>query len=128
MSGFGSCTLLFSDDVARKLVEEMQGMGMVPAAIVATITRITAESIARAYKRLVMPLLGEGKSIDEIYICGGGAHNPNILKHLQAEFPEAQVMKLDDAPMKLDPSAKEAVLFALLGFLARRHLPRFWEL
>jgi len=109
---------LFSDDVARKLVEEMQGMGMVPAAIVATITRITAESIARAYKRLVMPLLGEGKSIDEIYICGGGAHNPNILKHLQAEFPEAQVMKLDDAPMKLDPSAKEAVLFALLGFLA----------
>ncbi|OAQ81266.1 hypothetical protein VFPFJ_09721 [Purpureocillium lilacinum] len=109
---------LFSDDLARKLVEEMQGMGMVPAAIVATITRITAESIARAYKRLVMPLLGEGKSIDEIYICGGGAHNPNILKHLQAEFPEAQVMKLDDAPMKLDPSAKEAVLFALLGFLA----------
>jgi 1,6-anhydro-N-acetylmuramate kinase len=111
---------LFSDDVARVLVEKMQASSKSPEAIIATITRITAESIARAYESIVLPLLGEGsRNIDEIYICGGGAYNPNILKHLRARFPQSRVMRLgdDDGPTKLDPSAKEAVLFALLGFL-----------
>lgn len=109
---------LFSDDMARELVQEMQASGMSNDAIISTVTRITAESIARAYEDFVIPLLGEGGNIDEIYICGGGAYNPNILKHLRARFPKSKVMKLNDAPMKLNPSAKEAVMFALLGFLA----------
>lgn len=110
---------LFSDDVARLLVDKMRSHGKSNEAIIATITRITAESIARAYTDYVFPFLEtEGCSnIDEIYICGGGAHNPNILKHLQARFPNSRVMKLDDAPVKIDPSAKEALLFAVLGFL-----------
>lgn len=110
---------LFSDDVARTLVEKLKAAGKSPAAIVATITRITAESIARAYEAFVLPRLREGAHIDEIYICGGGAHNPNILKHLRARFPESRVAKFDGAPdvSRLDPSAKEAVMFALLGFL-----------
>lgn len=106
---------LFSDDVARELVKKLQGSGNSGEAIIATITRITAESIARAYEQHVLPQL-KG-DIAEIYICGGGAHNPNILKHLQARFPHSRVLKLDDAPVKMDPSAKEAVMFALLGFL-----------
>ncbi|CAL5875006.1 uncharacterized protein PFLUO_LOCUS9309 [Penicillium psychrofluorescens] len=111
---------LFSDDVARGLVEKMQSSGKSPEAIIATITRITAESIARAYESIVLPRLDESRrNIDEIYICGGGAYNPNILKHLRARFPQSKVMRLDDddGPTKLNPSAKEAVLFALLGFL-----------
>lgn len=106
---------LFSDDVARKLVDKMQAQGKSPAAIIATITRITSESIARAYEQHVLPQLSG--PIDEVYICGGGAYNPNILKHLQARLPNSKVLKLNDAPVKLDPSAKEAVMFALLGFL-----------
>lgn len=106
---------LFSDDVARKLVDKLRASGKSDEAIIATITRITAESIARAYEQHVLPQLKS--PIGEIYICGGGAHNPNILKHLQSRFPQSKVLKLDDAPVKLDPSAKEAVMFALLGFL-----------
>lgn len=108
---------LFSDDISRALVEQMQALGKSPEAIIATITRITAESIVRAYEQFVIPLLEKGRGIDEIYVCGGGAYNPNILKHLQARFPESRVLKLNDAPTKLDPSAKEAVMFALLGYL-----------
>ncbi|KAH7120650.1 Anhydro-N-acetylmuramic acid kinase [Dactylonectria macrodidyma] len=108
---------LFSDDVALSIVKEMESAGKSHQAIIATITRITAESIARAYESFVLPYLGDDGNIDEIYICGGGAYNPNILRHLQARFPKSRVMTLDDAPVKLDPSAKEAVLFALLGFL-----------
>ncbi|EFW98652.1 glucokinase regulator family [Grosmannia clavigera kw1407] len=108
---------LFSDDVARVLVERLQARGHSPEAIIATITRITAESVARAYEDFVLPHLAAGAVIDEIYICGGGAYNPNILRHLQARFPLSRVARLDQAPTRLEASAKEAVLFALLGFL-----------
>lgn len=109
---------LFSDDVARSLVAQLKSRGKSDAAIVATITRITAESIARAYETFVMPQLKEGKFIDEIYVCGGGAYNPNIMKHLQTRFPQSKVQKFDGVAAKMDPSAKEAVLFAVLGYLA----------
>lgn len=111
---------LFSDDVASSLVEKMKSLNMAPEGIIATITRITAESIARAYETYAIPHLGQdgrGK-IDEIYICGGGAYNPNLMEHLQSRFPDSRVMKLDDAPTKLAPNAKEAVMFALLGYLS----------
>ncbi|KAI5458356.1 Anhydro-N-acetylmuramic acid kinase [Mariannaea sp. PMI_226] len=108
---------LFSDDIARSLVDRMKAEGKGPEAIIATITRITAESIALAYERFILPQLNEGGSVDDIYICGGGAYNPNIIKHLQARFPKSRILRLDDAPTKLNPSAKEAVMFALLGFL-----------
>lgn len=111
---------LFSDDVARSLVEKMQSLHMSAEAIIATVTRITAESISRAYERFVIPHLAQqGKGqLDEIYICGGGVYNPNILKHLQSRFSTSRVMKLDDAPAKLAPNAKEAVMFALLGYIS----------
>ncbi|KAM0554918.1 hypothetical protein ACHAPJ_006654 [Fusarium lateritium] len=108
---------LFSDDIAKSLVNSMRAACMSPEAIIATITRMTAESIARSYEQFVLPKLEEGDDIDEIYICGGGAYNPNILNHLENRFPKSRVLKLDDAPVKVDPSAKEAVLFALLGFM-----------
>ena len=81
-------------------------------------TRITSESISRAYENFIMPQLAPGKTIDEIYICGGGAYNPNIMQHLQTRFPATKVATLHEAPTSMDPSAKEAILFALLGFLA----------
>lgn len=111
---------LFSDDVARGLVERMQSHGMSAEAIIATITRITAESISRAYERFIIPHLEQRgrRQLDEIYICGGGVYNPNILTHLQSRFPDSRVMKLDDAPARLAPNAKEAVMFALLGYLS----------
>jgi 1,6-anhydro-N-acetylmuramate kinase len=111
---------LFSDDIARGLVEKMQSFGMSAEAIIATVTRITAESISRAYEQFIIPHLAEqGKGqLDEIYICGGGVYNPNILEHLQSRLPTSRVMKLDDAPAKLAPNAKEAVMFALLGYLS----------
>ena len=106
---------LFSDDVARTLVEKLAKQGRSHAAIIATITRITAESIARAYEQFVLP---KSNRIDEIYVCGGGAYNPNIMKHLQTRFQGTHVQRLDTAATGIEPNAKEAVLFALLGFLA----------
>lgn len=107
---------LFSDDVARRLVTSLQAAKLSPEGIIATITRITAESIAQAYEKHVLPGLG-GAGIDEVYICGGGAYNPNILQHLRGRFPDIKIARFDESPAHVDPGAKEAVLFALLGFL-----------
>jgi hypothetical protein len=41
---------------------------------VATITRITAKSLADAYE-----LWGPPGGVDEIYMGGGGSYNPNII-------------------------------------------------
>jgi 1,6-anhydro-N-acetylmuramate kinase len=143
---------IFSDDMARSIVSDLQEKGLSDNGIVATVTRITAESIARAYEDFVIPEHGE---IDEIYICGGGAENPNLTSFLRQRFPRSTVRKLNDAtsPRSMSPEgdggvgvggdslspegeaaadldgfateakvgipaeAKEAVMFALLGFL-----------
>lgn len=120
---------LFGDDVAESIVKTLQDRGLNNEAIIATITRITTESIARAYEEYVIPSTSTGK-IDEIYLCGGGAHNKNIVEHLKYRFPDSVVAKIDQvSPISAD--AKEAVAFAILGYLTINGIalpvPRFSE-
>ena len=105
---------LFSDDLARELVESLRAKNVSDDGIVATITRMTSESIVRAYSAYIIPLVGP---IDELYICGGGAFNPNILSYLSSSFPHTKVRKMEEATLGLSAEAKEAVMFAVLGFL-----------
>ncbi|ORY35927.1 Anhydro-N-acetylmuramic acid kinase [Naematelia encephala] len=119
---------LFSDDMARRLVVELQARGMSDEGIIANITRITAETVVRALEQFVVPHYGK---MEEIFICGGGAENPNIVGYVRQMFPNATVAKLNEAtspsPSKdatvkstgggIPADAKEAVMFALLGFL-----------
>ncbi|KAB5562842.1 Anhydro-N-acetylmuramic acid kinase [Coniochaeta sp. 2T2.1] len=106
---------LFSDDVAAELVRELTSRGADDDAIIATITRITAESIARAYESYVIPVTGK---IDEVYLCGGGAFNPNIVDHIVTRLPHTKVGILNKDTMGISAEAKEAALFAVLGFLS----------
>lgn len=87
---------LFSEDLAKDLVHQLKSSGHSDDAVIATITRITAESIARAYKQFVIPQTG---TIHEIYLCGGGAYNPNISKYLEVRYEGVKVRKLDEADM-----------------------------
>ncbi|KAI9170620.1 N-acetylmuramic acid 6-phosphate etherase [Paramyrothecium foliicola] len=59
---------LFSDDVARKLIQDMRNANKSDAAIIATITRITAESIATAYEDFVIPHLERGRLMRSISV------------------------------------------------------------
>jgi anhydro-N-acetylmuramic acid kinase len=92
---------------ARHYVALAQARGLTPEDIVATLTALTARSIADAYARYLGP-------VDEALIGGGGARNPALMAMLRAALPQAQVRPIDDAG--LDADAKEAVLFAVLGY------------
>jgi anhydro-N-acetylmuramic acid kinase len=79
-----------------------------PLDILATVTAFTAESMARAYRRFL-----PGR-VDEVLLCGGGARNKTLVKHLAAAVAPATVMRTDD--LGIDADAKEAVSFAILAY------------
>jgi anhydro-N-acetylmuramic acid kinase len=75
--------------------------------LLATLTRFTAETIARAYREhLPVPP-------DEIYLCGGGAANPTLRRHLEALCAPTPVR--DTGALGIEAKAKEAVAFAVLA-------------
>ncbi len=83
--------------------------------LLATFTELTARSIAQSYQRF-LPSLPE-----RLLIGGGGVHNLYLRERLQALLPE--VIIDSTAWLGLDPDYKEAICFAVLGYLRLTALP-----
>jgi len=98
---------LFGDAFASEIITRGERRQLRPADIMATLTAITAQSIASAYQQF-----GPAQ-IDEVLISGGGAYNPTLMEMLQAALPASKVVRF--AEPGLPAEAKEAVLFALLA-------------
>ena len=92
---------------AQRYVAQARARGLTPEDTLATLTALTARSIAAAYRRY----LGR---VDEVLVCGGGARNPTLLAMLRAALPATPVRTVDE--LGLDADAKEAILFALLAY------------
>ncbi len=77
--------------------------------IVATAVALTAESIADAFRRFIP------EPVAEIVVSGGGARNPALVDAITARLAPVTVTRFDD--LFFDAEAKEAVAFALMGYL-----------
>ncbi len=83
--------------------------------ILATLTALTAESIARAHRDFLpaMP--------DQVILSGGGARNPTLVAMLRAKLAPARVILSDELGMPVE--AKEAIAFAILAYETAHNRP-----
>ena len=95
---------LFGREIALPLVARFAGR---LDDLLATLTRFSAEAIARSYREL-LPALP-----DEVYVSGGGALNPTLMRDLGEAL--APIPTRTTAAIGIDPKAKEAVAFAVLA-------------
>lgn len=78
--------------------------------LIATATALTAESIALGLRNFVLPEM----RVDEIFVSGGGCHNPTLMRLLKKALDPIPVM--DSTEVGLDVDAKEAIAFAVMAY------------
>lgn len=83
-----------------------------PVDLIATLTALTARTVADAVR---------GAGVDSIVVSGGGAANPTLMTMLGAELPHVRFVPSVDLGAPRD--AKEAIAFALIGWLTLHGLP-----
>lgn len=100
---------LFNSDYVQKLISTSRALGATDEDIVATAVQLTADSIGDAYRRFIP------EPIREVLLSGGGAKNPALFAAIEKSAAPVTVRHFDD--VFFDGEAKEAVAFALLGYL-----------
>jgi anhydro-N-acetylmuramic acid kinase len=84
--------------------------------LLATLTRLTARSIADAYRAWVLPL-----GVHEVVLTGGGARNPHLVRAIEEELAPLPVRGRE--ALGMDPAAREAAAFAVLAWAHLRRIP-----
>ncbi|HEV2130407.1 MAG TPA: anhydro-N-acetylmuramic acid kinase, partial [Longimicrobiaceae bacterium] len=84
--------------------------------LIATLTELTARTIADAYQRWVIP-----RGVDEVFLTGGGVRNPTLVERIRALLDPLPVR--DGGELGIDPEAKEAVAFAVLAWAHLHGIP-----
>jgi anhydro-N-acetylmuramic acid kinase len=85
-----------------------------PQNVQATLAEFTAKTIADA-------IVQTHVEVDEIYVCGGGAHNGQLMNCLRAALPGTTVGKTDE--LGIDSDWVEAATFAWLAWRTISNLP-----
>jgi anhydro-N-acetylmuramic acid kinase len=107
----------FGEAYAARLLERARAAGARDEDVLATATELTAASVADAVRRFVAPR----GTVDAVYVSGGGARNPTLMKALARRVAPASVRPLDD--LGVAGSAKEAMAFACLAHRTLCGLP-----
>jgi len=94
-----------SEYVAKLLDTELSSEDLI-----ATATALTAESIALGVRNFVLTDM----RVDEIFVSGGGTHNPTLMRQLRKAMDPIPVM--ESTEVGLDVDAKEAIAFAVMAY------------
>jgi anhydro-N-acetylmuramic acid kinase len=107
---------LFGKPFVEELVKRYPGLRNDWDALVATMTALTARTIADAVRQWV-----EAHGVDDLIVTGGGAHNPALVETIRRELDPIQVS--GGGVLGVDPDAKEAVAFAALAWAHLKQVP-----
>ena len=105
----------FGNNYSVKLLQNALNKKIANDDIIATACALTAESIARAYRRFLP------KMPDEMILCGGGFRNKTLVNMLQEKLSEVKILTTDD--FGINPDAKEALSFAILAYATIKGRP-----
>lgn len=94
------------DDFHRGWLERFPVRTHAPADVQATLAALTARSVGTAVRRWC-------GGADELYVCGGGAHNAALMQALAVALPGSRVATT--AAEGIDPDWVEAMAFAWLA-------------
>jgi anhydro-N-acetylmuramic acid kinase len=109
---------LFGFHFADELLSEANRRGLSAQDCLATLTALSAVTIARAYADFIEPRL----RIDELVVGGGGADNSYLLDSIKRYWPnELTVRRHED--FGISTKFKEALLFALLAYTTFFKIP-----
>ena len=103
------------EQYGREFVERLLATGLPVEDLIATATALTAASVALGIRRFA------SSPVDDLIVSGGGAKNPVIMKYLAAFLPGMTIAASSE--FWIDPDAKEAIAFALLGYETWRGRP-----
>ncbi|MEM9162585.1 MAG: anhydro-N-acetylmuramic acid kinase [Cyanobacteria bacterium P01_F01_bin.4] len=106
---------LFGAQYAQHCWQTAQTQQLSQADFIATLTELTAASIAQSYRQFLPQLP------DEVLVGGGGSRNRTLLERLRAHLPNIPVSATDDIGLSAD--YKEAIAFAVLGFWRTHQIP-----
>jgi anhydro-N-acetylmuramic acid kinase len=93
------------------LLEKLDGLELAPDDLVATVTELTVETVARQLERY---------DVADVTVAGGGTLNPTLMRSLERRLPGVRLRTTADLGIR--PTAKEAMAFALIGFLTTKGL------
>ena len=106
----------FGAQYTAEMLAWPEANGLSPEDLLATVTELTAWSIADAYERYVLP----HARADELIAGGGGSYNQTLLRMLERRFAVHGIRVMTQENLGFSSDAKEAVAFALLADCCRR--------
>jgi len=107
----------FGEEKGRALACERRERGMGDADIIATLTLLTARTIAGGIREFA----ARGATVDDVIVGGGGAANTTMMRMLADEMAGSRIVPADEYGVPAD--AKEAICFAILANEALLEVP-----
>src|SRR5271154_2308626 len=107
----------FGPRLLDRIVSDARRMKIEDYDLVATVTALTARSIADACRNFIFPR----GPVDQLIATGGGAKNRTLMRMIKSELPD--VATVTAAEVGVDGDAVEAVAFAILGYEMLRGRP-----